>query len=124
YASSVTWVNSTTLTCTNPHGSGDRTQYGLSAGAAINAVAVFDISKASPTPNLQFYKDNAFTYIDPVMISATPQTGPTTGGTIVTVTGTNFYPREGAFGLGDNFIEFNNNIGFATYVNSTTLTVE
>ncbi len=98
-ASNVTWVNSHTLTCTPPHGCGEGSQYGLAPGPISVDVAVFDLGKPVG-PNCQFYLGASFTYVDPVMLSASPTTGTVLGGETITITGTNFYPDEGVFDLG------------------------
>ncbi|HRO01235.1 MAG TPA: autotransporter domain-containing protein, partial [Nitrobacter sp.] len=73
-ATGVTVVNDTTITATTP-------------AHAAGAVAV-----AVTTPGGTNSLPNGFTYsaLAPSIISVTPNTGPATGGTPVTITGTNF----------------------------------
>ncbi|MDR1197191.1 MAG: IPT/TIG domain-containing protein [Candidatus Nomurabacteria bacterium] len=69
-----TWVSGTSVTCVVP---------AYSAG-------LVDVYIATDGGG-DFTKEDAFTYIEPVIIdSVTPNSGPTGGGTEVTITGTNF----------------------------------
>ncbi|WP_353063325.1 IPT/TIG domain-containing protein [Tunturibacter psychrotolerans] len=97
-ATSVTVVNSTTITATTPAGS---------AGAATATVTV-----NGQSGNLA----SAFTYIvEPTVSSVSPNSGPVAGGTSVTITGTNF--ASGAT------VTFGSTAATAvTVVNSTTIT--
>jgi len=72
-AANVTFVNSTKITATTPAGT---------AGAATVAVTV-----SGQSGNLS----GGFTYVvSPAVSSVSPNSGPTAGGTAVTITGTNF----------------------------------
>ena len=72
-ATNVVVVNSTTITATTPAGS---------AGAVTVTVTVSGQSGSLT---------NGFTYVvPPTVTSVSPNNGPTTGGTVVTITGTNF----------------------------------
>lgn len=79
-------------------------------------------------PNIVFYQAAGWTYIAPTLTSISPVTGPSTGGTVITLTGTNFIqPRDGVGPSG--FVVFRDttsgNYSYATgltYINSTTMT--
>lgn len=75
----LTYVNSTTLTCTNP----------------AHAAGPVDVRVVNPDGK-DGIGSGAFTYIEkpPVAISINPNSGPVTGGTVVTITGEEF--RSGA----------------------------
>jgi fibronectin type 3 domain-containing protein len=97
-ATNVTVVNSTTITATTP------------AGAA--GVVTVTVTVSGQNGSLT----NGFTYVAPPTVSGVnPNTGPTTGGTAVTITGSNFAAGAGVtFGAAA--------AANVTVVNSTTIT--
>ena len=67
-ATNIVVVNTTTITATTPYGT----------------VGLTDITVADVSTQL-------FTYVDPYIISIIPPSGPTQGGTVITITGQYFY---------------------------------
>jgi PKD repeat protein len=99
-ATSVVRVNASHITAITPHGT---------AGAHNVVITNNDGQTATGT--------GAFTYVaGPVFGTITPNTGPTTAGTSVTITGSNFI-SGGSFGV---TIGGANAVG--VYINSTTIT--
>jgi hypothetical protein len=98
-ATGLTVVDATTLTCVTPAGT---------AGAKSVSVT---------TPGGTATRSNAFThvYIAPTIASVSPDTGPDTGGTSITITGTNL--------LGASAVRIGGTLATAlAVVNGTTLT--
>lgn len=73
-ATSVTFVDSTTITAVTPPG--------------VTGPVTVDLNIGGGTG----YTSSTFTYVDPTITSVTPNTGPDSGGTAVTIMGTLFDP--------------------------------
>lgn len=112
-ATDVVVSSSTVLTCTTPIGMGV-------------ADVITTEPDLYPNANISFWDESGFTFTNPVLTSISPTTGPGTGGTVVTLTGTNFFDnnwssgRAGVFfrspGVGQTYATD------VTYVNATTMT--
>jgi len=100
-ATNVTVVNSTSITATTPAGT-------------LGAVAVTVTNSNGLSGSLA----SGFTYAPaPTVTSVNPNTGPTTGGTAITITGTNF-----AAGAVVTMVETRRQATNVVVVNSTTIT--
>lgn len=110
-ATSVVFIDETFLTCTVP-----AYTHGIppSGGATID-VKIINITSASNA--FQSILANSYTYyVAPTVTSVSPNTGPGTGGTAVTITGTNFIFAGGYFAV------FGGSYAATTRVDSTHLT--
>jgi uncharacterized membrane protein len=99
-ATSITVNSTTSITATSPPG----------------ALGVVDVTVTTPDGTSPALFDDQFTYSNKALVSAiTPNSGPTTGGTTVTITGANF--------TGATAVNFGNTAatGF-TFTSSTSLT--
>lgn len=110
-ATSVVFVDDTHLTCNAPaytHGTPP-------SGAALVDVKVKNID--SPGNTFQVIKTDSYSYyVSPTVASVTPNNGPGTGGTAVTIVGTNFIFSSGYIaGFGGSYAN-------TTRVDSTHLT--
>ncbi len=119
---SVTVTSSTSLTCITPS---------HLPTPALKTLVVLGPGTSPTAPNIVFYLPDAFTSLSPILISISPVTG--NEGTLVTLTGTNFYADQdvnvsvGGQGVGKNVVWFFDGVLFnaatsVTYVNATTLT--
>jgi len=94
-ANSVTFVNSTTLTAVSPAGSG-----------------AVDVRVGIGGSESDLFSGDVFTYVPPTVTGVSPTSGPATGGTKVTISGTNF--AAGAQ------VKFGGTLSSAIQVTSTT----
>jgi hypothetical protein len=103
-AASVTFVSATEVRATTPAGS---------AGAVAVQLTNPDTQSAS--------RGNAFTYTNtaPLVTAVSPASGPIAGGTLITITGTNFVQGSGAAVRIGGIVAAG-----LTYVNATTLRVQ
>jgi len=91
-ATNIVVVNTTTITATTPYGT----------------VGLTDITVADVSTQL-------FTYVDPYIISIIPPSGPTPGGTVITITGQYFYNTITSITIDGNVASF-------TFISDTQIT--
>lgn len=98
-ATGVTFVDSATVTAVTPPGVSGQVLVDLSIGGGTG------------------YTSTTFTYLDPGVVSIVPSSGPESGGTAVTITGTLFDPAA--------TVEFDGiSAGSVVVVNSNTITAD
>jgi hypothetical protein len=118
-ATDVVVVDANTITCT--------TRIGVPrlSGVLVGS-DVLVVNSSAATPNVVFYSIGAFTFREPVMVSMTPTDGPSSGGTSLTLTGTDLYVSNITGSPGAIRFVFSDasqvDASDLTFVNTTTLT--